>query len=65
MSHPRMKQIKWEALDWLNSIGFLVLCVTFFNGLLGNKAVVVPNPLMKEESHHVYSCDDDHLSTKF
>ncbi len=32
--------------------------VAFFNIPLGNKDVVVPNPLTKEESCRVYNCED-------
>ncbi len=31
------------------------MCVAFINGPPGNKDTVAPNPLMKEQSHHVYT----------
>ncbi|ROL45707.1 hypothetical protein DPX16_17823 [Anabarilius grahami] len=48
---------KSTSSDWLNSTGFPGdVCVTFFNGLPGNKDAVTPNPLMEEESLRVYNC---------
>ncbi len=50
-------------MDWLNYTGFSVdVCVALFNVPLGNKDVVMPNPLMEEESLCVYYCDDERLS---
>ncbi len=50
---------------WLNYTGFPGdVCVAFFNVPPGNKGALVPNPLTKEESHHVYNCDDRRLSAK-
>ncbi len=40
--------------DWLNYTGFPG--VAFFNASPGN------NSLTKEESRHVYNCDNEHLS---
>ncbi len=52
-----------SSSDWLNYTGFPGdVCVAFFNVPPGNKDAVTPNPLTKEESHHVYNCDDKHLS---
>jgi len=49
--------------DWMNSTGFLGnLYGVFFNVPPGNKAVGMPNPLMEEESHCVYNCDNECLS---
>jgi len=43
----------------MNSTGFLGnLYGVFFNVPPGNKAVGMPNPLMEEESHCVYNCDN-------
>ncbi len=51
------------SLDWLNYTGFPVyVCVVFLNIPPGNKEAVMPNPLTKEESRHVYNCDDKCLS---
>ncbi len=45
------------SADWLNNTGFPGdVCVAFFNFSPGNKDAVTPNPLAKEESHHVYKC---------
>ncbi len=52
-----------SSLDWLNYTGFLGdVCVAFFNIQPGKKDAVTPNPLTKEESRHVYKCDDKHVS---
>ncbi len=52
-----------SSSDWLNYTGFPGdVCVTFFNVPPGNKDAVAPNPLTKEESRRVYSCDDKRLS---
>ncbi len=52
-----------SSSDWLNSTGFPGdVCVAFFNILPGNKDAVTPNPLTKEQSCHVYNCDDKCLS---
>ncbi len=49
-----------SSLDWLNYTGFPgAVCVAFFNVLPGNKDVVTPNPLTKEESRRVYNCDNN------
>ncbi len=49
--------------DWLNYTGFLGdVRVTYFNVPPGNKDAVMPNPLTKEESPHVYNCDDKRFS---
>ncbi len=48
-----------SSSDWLNYTGFPGdMCVVFFNVPPGNKDAVTPNPLRKEESRHVYKCDD-------
>ncbi len=45
-----------SSSDWLNYTGFPGdVCVAFFNILPGNKNVVAPNPLTKEESRRVYN----------
>ncbi len=52
-----------SSSDWLNYTGFpRDVCVAFFNVPPGNKDVVAPNPLTKEESCRVYKCDDKRLS---
>ncbi len=52
-----------SSSDWLNYTGFLGdVCVAFFNVPPGNKDAVELNPLTKEESRHVYNCDDKRLS---
>ncbi len=52
-----------SSSDWLNYTGFPGdVCVSFFNVTPGNKDAVAPNPLTKEESRHVYNCDDKRLS---
>ncbi len=52
-----------SSLDWLNYTGFPGdVCVAFFNVPPGNKNAVAPNPLTKEESRHVYNCDNERLS---
>ncbi len=52
-----------SSSDWLNYTGFPGdVCVAFFNVPPGNKDAVTPNPLTKEESRCVYSCDDKRLS---
>ncbi len=44
-----------SSSDWLNYTGFPGdVCVAFFNVPPGNKDVVMPNPLTKEESRRVY-----------
>ncbi len=49
--------------DWLNYTGFLGdVYVAFCNFLPGNKDAVMLNPLIEEESRHVYNCDDERLS---
>ncbi len=52
-----------SSLDWLNYTGFPEdVCVAFFNVTPENNDAVMPNPLMEEESSHVYNCDDELLS---
>ncbi len=52
-----------SSSDWLNYTEFPGdVCVAFFNVPSGNKDGMTPNPLTKEESRHVYKCDDKRLS---
>ncbi len=52
-----------SSSDWLNYTGFPGdVCVAFFNVPSGNKDVVAPNSLAKEESRCVYKCDGERLS---
>ncbi len=45
-----------SSSDWLNYTGFPGdVCVGFFNVPPGNKDAMAPNPLMKEESRHVFT----------
>ncbi len=52
-----------SSSDLLNYTGFPGdVCVAFFNVPPGNKDAMMSNPLTKEESRHVYNCEDKRLS---
>ncbi len=52
-----------SSLDWLNYTGFPGdASAAFIYDPPGNKDAVAPNPLTKEESRHVYTCDGKRLS---
>ncbi len=56
-------RVSKTSLDWLNHTGFPGdMRVAFFNVLPGNTNALTPNPLTKEESCHVYNCDNECLS---
>ncbi len=51
-----------SSSNWLNYTGFPGdMCVAFFNVPHGNKDAMMPNSLMKEESHRVYNCENERL----
>ncbi len=54
--HGNTLGVSKSSSDWLDYTGFPGdVCVVFFNVSPGNKEAVMPNPLTKEESRHLYN----------